>query len=399
MPVINRTTDPVLKKRVIFATDSHPLQKWAIGGGIILTCLGLIAVTLHFHPQIMDWLNRFNSPSPSQPTILTPQETSTPVANVPENVTAEISQPTNTTEDETLSFASHPAATFSTAQKPPLLNSTSQQPAPIEKATSQVSAQSMSQEMPPANYGNLKEINRLLEKSATQIRRTRFTSPKGDNAYETYQALRKIASQEAEILLDKIVAWYYERGQKYVEENKLTQPKSGNALQMYQKIHQLAPQHPNTQALFNNMLTTLTQQAAEYIEQKNWLNDTDESAYTVYQQLNLIAPQQEKTQQLFNTIVGSLSQQAQQQIAEQKYTTPNNDNAVETYKKILKIAPNHVEATEGLEKIIQKYYRLALLRKSQGRYKGSMIWIKRGLQVNPNHQELNELKQAVQKKL
>jgi tetratricopeptide (TPR) repeat protein len=419
---INRTTDPLLKKRVIFVAEPHPLRKWAMGGGIVFICLCLIGATVYFYPEIIHLLNRFNSPSSSQPIILTPQKPTPPIAietppaenPVEKNSVAQTTNITNTTQHETLtSLASSPTSEKSSPvveqKSAPLKTSSSNtiskienSPMPIEKPTPQLNVKPLANDtsqMAATNQGNLKQIKQLLKKSAIQIRRTRFTSPKGDNAYETYQALLKIAPQEAEILLDKIVAWYYERGRKYIEENKLTQPESGNAWQMYQKIDEIAPQHPNTQALFTDMIATLNQQATQYLDNNNWVNNNGESAYTIYQQLNVIAPQADKTQQLLNTIIDGLLEQAQQQMAQQKYTTPDNDNAADTYKKILEIAPTHIKAAEGLEEIVQKYYRLALLRKNQKRYKGSMIWINRGLQVNPAHQKLNELKQEIREKL
>ncbi|MFK5968805.1 MAG: hypothetical protein QM487_01605, partial [Candidatus Marithrix sp.] len=98
-------------------------------------------------------------------------------------------------------------------------------------------------------------------------------------------------------------------------------------------------------------------------------------------------------------IINNLLTKAREQIAKQQYSTPKNNNAADTFKHILTIAPDNIKAKKGLKTIVKKYYGLALRRYNQGRYKGSMTWLERGLQVSYNDPELNNLKKQVFEKI
>ena len=112
-----------------------------------------------------------------------------------------------------------------------------------------------------------------------------------------------------------------------------------------------------------------------------------------------IAPYNKNTQGLLDTLTNQLFARAKQQLANQRYTTPKDDNAVDTFQQILKISPDNVEAQDNIDKIVKRYYRLAITKYRQARYKGSMTWIKRGLLVAPDDPQLNDLKQKVMERL
>jgi tetratricopeptide (TPR) repeat protein len=284
---INSPTDPFFKDRIKITKVPHPLKKWTMMIGIIL----LSVMVYYRFPDII------------------------------QHITPEITRPIAHEDTHTLTLSHSPKTVAPTEQ--------------LENETVVVSTVPVTK--------SSETVERLLAKAKAQIAKTQYTSPKADNAYETYQTLLKTAPQQAQQILDTIVAWYFEQAQKYISTSQLIQPKGDNAYNKYQQLREIAPQHQTTQTLLSH-------------------------------------------------IVDALNQRAKQQMAKHRYTTPKNDNAADTYRQILKIAPDNAQALNGLNEIIEKYYGLALREQKRGRYKASMIWIERGLQIDPDNPKLNQLK-------
>ncbi len=241
----------------------------------------------------------------------------------------------------------------------------------------------------------ISNVKLLLNKAHKQIAMKRLTSPKDNNAYSTYQIILKEYPQQAQKILDDIVAWYFEQGINFISKNRLTTKLSGrdSAYKMYKKLSKIAPNHQNTKALFNEIITKLN------IRAKQQLDKSVSDAYATYNVMLEIAPDNQNTKNLLTKITDNLFAKAQKQIVKQLYSTPKDNNAVATFKQILAIVPDNTKAQKGLKKIVKKYHRLSLQKYNQGRYKSSMIWLERGLQVSSNDPELNKLKQQIIEKI
>lgn len=290
---INQPIDPVFKRRVIIA-NPYSSRNWPLIIGIFLILIvGGLATAVFLNPNLIKSIQTLGD------NLIVEKPTSTKSANL------EISEPTPPTPPTpTLPIPSVP-------QSPPSI-----------------------------------DINLLLDKARLQLAKAQFISPKGDNAYETYQTLVKTAPQQAQPILDEIVAWYFKQAKKYISINRLTQPKGENAYDKYQQLKEIAPEHQSTQALLNQ-------------------------------------------------IVKLLHKKAKQQMRRQFYTTPKNNNAVRTYQHILNLSPNDTIAENALSEIAQKYYQWAISKKNRRRYKASMTYIEKGLLAKPDDAELNELKLVV----
>ncbi len=399
---INPPSDPIFKDKIELPENSRPAKKWPIVTGIVVIA-GIVAGTIYFYPNITQYIKTFSSPKTADssstvtPKVSAPaattHEDSSVVANTHETTPAAIPTkpvvtrpPVPTVEQDTgtsvpaqpvepsglpVTIASVPAAPVETLVQPVI-------PTPTEPSAELTEA-----------------AERLLAKAQSQIELERFTSPEGDNAYETYQALLKIAPQQAQKVLDNLVAWYFEQAKKYLSKTPLTQRTRNKAYKMYQKLSEIAPQHQSTQTLSSEILEMLTQQAERQIQKKRLTTAKGDNAYATYQKMLVIAPSSRKTQRLLKTLVDRLLAQALGQMEKRKYTRPENDNATDTYQKVLKISPDNAEAQNGINKIAMKYYKLAETKQKLGRLKASMTWIERGLQVAPDNPELNQLKQEV----
>ncbi|OAD23185.1 tetratricopeptide repeat domain protein [Candidatus Thiomargarita nelsonii] len=286
---IKSPIDPFFKKRIIIVRQTHSKKPWRLISLFIIFSV----IVYFFSDRIQD-------------------------------ITSEIL----TAQEEILKQSSQSTAELNPLESPPI-----QAVADNVKATEKTKEAAVIAET----------VENLLTKARAQIAKTQYTSPKGDNAYETYQTLFKVAPEQAEPILDAIVAWYFKEATQYLKSDQVIQPENGNAYNMYQQLREMAPQHQSTQILLKQ-------------------------------------------------IIDVLIQRAQSQMAKYYYTRPKDNNAANTYQHILKISPDNMEAQNGLKKIVDKYYRRAVRAQKQGRIQESLDFLERALQVAPDDPILNQLK-------
>lgn len=372
--------DPVLRKRLVIGRSAPPFKKLLMAIGLIV--IGIGGAIAYFFPNKLNEVNHSSGV---------------------ENKTQPVESKTSPTVEIQLPVPPNPPKTVS-GEPPPLLHpSDPKTPFSSEEKT-------LPKEVPPApakvaetpppvqpNPNSATEIS-LFTRVQEQITKQRFTSPPGDNAYETYQALLKIGSPQAQTVLDAIVTWYAEQGQKLVSKDKLTQPEHGNAYEMYQRMKEIAPQHPNTQALLNDIIKHATERMNSALKNNKLLGSDIDKVYDIYQDLQTVMSKSSETQRFLDKILDKLFERAQQQIIQQKYTTPRNDNAADTYQKILQISPHHPQAQQGIETLADKYYQFALSYQKRGHLEYCMKQIEIGLQISPNHSKLLQLKKEISEK-
>jgi tetratricopeptide (TPR) repeat protein len=380
-----RVSDPVFKKRLSF-TDDQPLIKIFVIliVGIIIGMLGTTTYFLNTQNQTVKSISggtqTVDVPTTVTPTVIVQdvQETESKkppkVAAIPSDVVSEVVSSEDTSSD-----------TSGTPETPK---------AQPESAVAPVTT------APAPPKTSPKSAEELLAQAKKQIAKKRFTSPAGNNAYETYHYLLQKAPKEAQSILDEIVTWYFEQGQKYLNRRRLTTPKKrGNAYNMYKKIHEIAPQHEKTQILLSEIIIAFNKRAKQQIEKERLTNPTGNNAYVTYQELQTIAPTHQYTKTLVKTLVNRLLALGKKQIDKSNFTTPKNDNAADTYKKILTISPNNAQAKLGIKKIAREYYQLALSNQKEKKYLSSQTWIKRGLRVDPENPSLIRIKQEVEEEI
>lgn len=410
---INRTQDPVLKNRVVFTGEPHPIWRLVIIG--VLVIMISFATWAYFY---LPWVAKttvvktspINSTVEIPPPVATHNTLPVEIDHNDDRIKAEqqllspaeqpvvaplVSNPTRSATLETKVKSSSESAPKEATILPSTPAELVETVATLEKIIPSVESPVISE---PATTQST-QITRLLAQAQSQLKLTRLTSPQGDNAYETYQTLRKIAPPEADSILDSIIAWYYEQGQKYLQRGRLTGTPENNAYQMYQKIKAIAPKHPSAAQLLQGIIEQLQQQFDKQFQRQQFLTPVDHNAYTTYRELLEVAVHPQDTQSLRNKIVKQLLLEAERQITEKKYITPKQDNAVDTYQKILAIAPKQVEAQQGIQKIVQEYYQKALQEQREEHYRNSLIWVKRGLKIAPDDPQLNQLKQDLENNL
>jgi hypothetical protein len=422
-------TDPVFKDRLEIKGHSHSAKKWALVIGIVLVIItGVSSAMVYFFPNTIQYVNKILSGTPTaqSPSTLPPEATQ-PVVTAHEGASAPQAPKLNTHEtaaaatdnaspSDHLAEPAAPKAQPSTVPAKPMATSpvvtepiAATAPAkPV--ATPSVRAEPVAVQAKPVapsvpapvtaptepSTDPKETVERLLAKGKKQIARTRLTSPKGDNAYETYQALLKIAPPKAQQVLDGIIDWYFKQGLRYIREKDwLAQPRRGNAYKMYQKLTKIAPEHQSTETLLSEIKDALNQRGEQQLKRDRLTRPKGNNAYATYQEMLTVGADSQSTQRFLETLVKRLLAQAEQQMEKRYYTTPKDDNAAETYQKILKISQDNAEAQNGINKIANRYRKSALLNKKLGRYTKSLRMIERGLRVAPDDPRLNQLKQEV----
>ena len=423
-------TDPVFKDRLEIKGHSHSAKKWALAIGIVLVIIaGVSSAMVYFFPNTIQYVNKILSGTPTaqSPSTLPPEATQ-PVVTAHEGANASAAPPVNTHETapaatDNASPSDHltepaapkaqpepsavPAKPITTSAvvtepiaaapaRPVATPSVRAEPVavPVKPVAPSVPAQPVTAPTEPSTDPK-ETVERLLAKGKKQIARTRLTSPEGDNAYETYQALLKMAPLKAQQVLDGIVDWYFKQGSKYIRKGRLAQPGRGNAYKMYQQLTKIAPEHQSTQTLLSQIKDALNQRGERQLRRNRLTSSKGKNAYATYQEMLTVGADSQSTQRFLETLVKRLLAQAEQQMEKRNYTTPKNDNAAETYQKILKISQDNADAQNGINKIANRYRKLALDNKKLGRYATSLRMIERGLQVAPDDPRLNQLKQEV----
>ncbi len=295
-----------------------------------------------------------------------------------------------------------------------------------------------------SHFFQFNEIKRLQQQAAHYLQQQNMLL-----ATEIYSKILNYDAnnQQARQALQQIMDYYIQQVQQtlynqqleqaiyYIDEGLGLFPQQQNLLKLQQQV----VQQQQLQAL-NKQITTLLQQAQQNID-----NEKYQAAYVTYQsvlnlqsnQLDAIQGLQKITQYYLNQAqddninlqqrleiikkalslfpqhnqllslreklsteqekefkISILLDKAQQQLQSLYLTEPNQNNAYLTYQQLLEIVPNHPQALAGFAKIADAYVKLA---QSEQNLQKSLDFIKKGLQVVPNHSGLLSLQVKLEK--
>ncbi|MEK7989821.1 MAG: hypothetical protein VSS52_002345 [Thiotrichaceae bacterium] len=241
------------------------------------------------------------------------------------------------------------------------------------------------------------EVKKLMSKAEVQLRRLRLTKPENDNAYSTYQDLKKLDEQKANEVLTSIVTWYQKDAQKNLKEGWIAYPADRNAMVIYERLQKLAPKHEGTAKLLEDILLALKERVDIHLDRNNILKPKNDNAYINARLMHNAAAQHEITQASLANVEQRMLKIADKQIAQKKFTTPEDDSAYQTYQIMLKMNPESTKAKQAIENLATRYYNLALKRKGQGRKTSALSLVERGLAIDAEHKKLQNLKQQLEK--
>ena len=85
-------------------------------------------------------------------------------------------------------------------------------------------------------------------------------------------------------------------------------------------------------------------------------------------------------------------QQAEGHLASYRLTSPKGNNALELYQRVLRMDPDNSDAQNGVHRIADQYLDLAMEALDEGKFAKARTYVKRGLEVVKDHEDLLELK-------
>jgi serine/threonine-protein kinase PpkA len=207
---------------------------------------------------------------------------------------------------------------------------------------------------------NQQKIEALMANAEAQLAGQRLTRPKGDNAYESYQAILAVdaGNQQAQAGLLQVAQNYEQFAQNKHKAGDLS-----GALAMAELGLEVDPEHAGLLVLRKQIATLL---------------DTGQGSQAEIERLLAIGQQQFDANQL---------------------TQPKGENARETYDKVLKMAPMNKQARTGLNAITQRYNVLVRDKQSAGDTAIAFSLVKEGLQAFPKHSGLRSLHEEIESQL
>ena len=207
------------------------------------------------------------------------------------------------------------------------------------------------------------KIDRLVRRSEIQFNASKLTSPVGDNALETFQAIQALDQNHpiARSGLNRIADRYLVLAKKR---------KMDHAIELVNKGLEILPLHAELNAY---RLELMDKQDKQQATQKVH----DEKAL----------------------LVQNLIEQADRQFALKRLTSPKGDNVFETFQQIQSISPRHPAAKKGFNRIANQYLLLAKKKVSQRSLKTSLAMVRKGLTIVPTHKGLLSFKQSIEAKI
>ena len=454
---IKQGSDPVLKDRIVFSphapqtNESSGGKSWLIGTLLIIT--GLLGSSFYFYPQILpyveqlrkDYLSDNSTPTVVENNTVTQADTAANIADIlqrkptaevateviPAKTVAEVKAveekpaktvtgitPTPTkVEDkakvvtETKPIEQKVIIAEKVEEKEPIIATakpTIKEPvSPPPSSTTKVATSTVKTDTTLADKTATSatestpitktEADTLLEKGLAQIASKNLTIPKGDNAYETYQALAKSDPTKAQQILDGIMLWFFNESKNDIKLGKLIAPPRDNAVFFYEKAKALNPEHKGLPAHHDMVLQELNRIIEKQLKRGYISFPVKNNARATYQHLVKFAPNSRTTKNALKQIITGLNDIANKQLKKRHYTTPRGNNAYETYKIILNIDKDNRRAKANIQNLADKYYKFAYDKYKAQSYRSSLSFVNTGLKLVPNHRKLKNLKSSIRK--
>jgi tetratricopeptide (TPR) repeat protein len=247
------------------------------------------------------------------------------------------------------------------------------------------------------------ELRRIVAESLAtqaldQIARNQLFD-KEDSAYITYRQLLKLSPNPAtgETIRERLLAALKERAEEQIKRKRYTTPKDNNAFDSYRLMLRIMPKNAAAQAglkVLADKYAWLTKRELDRGRNKRALEFVKRGLDIQPRDKTLLAYQE--------TILGyqekpfeSMLQRAKQHISAGRLMFPPGNNAYDIYQQVLQNDPEQAEAHQGLQEIADIYAQKAKVARAKGQLTESRTHIEAGLQVLPGHQELLKIRQEL----
>jgi len=208
----------------------------------------------------------------------------------------------------------------------------------------------------------VQRVAQLLDQAQQQLVAVQLTTPPGDNALDSYQEVLSLDAnnQQAKAGLREIANRYTQLAQTKRAAGDLE-----GGLSMAVRGLTVQPKHPQLLSLRNRINQQLAEKAAR-----------------------------ERT-------VSQLLAEAQQRLEAGRLTEPQRDSAYDAFQKVLEVDPENQRAQRGVEVIAtqmraNRYLARAISKREDGDQKGVLRMARLGLDVDPTHAGLANLRSEIE---
>ncbi|MGQ0593910.1 MAG: protein kinase domain-containing protein [Gammaproteobacteria bacterium] len=236
-----------------------------------------------------------------------------------------------------------------------------------------------------------------LERSLALIDQGLRVDPEGSG----FHTLKDAVAEEKRALGEKhrrLVAQWLARAQGQFQSGRLTTPPGDNAFETYRMLLAVVPGQSEALAGLEQIAERFVQLAEAAQEPGN----VEASLALIDQGLQAV-PGHARLAELRTTLgsgqveaIRGLLGKAEQQLVASRLTAPKGDNALETYQQILALDPGNGRGRDGLETIARHFHALAQDRQRAGDLQGALAFVDEGLKVQPEDGGLIARKKAIQ---
>jgi tetratricopeptide (TPR) repeat protein len=266
------------------------------------------------------------------------------------------------------------------------------------------------------NKSTDKALERLLSEADQQLADLYLTTPKGNNAYESYQQVLKISpnNPRARAGLQHIADRYYELGKaslesgsfedslKFIDRGLLVAANHSALLDLRADVQRKLEEETNRQQALQRLIIEAQQQyragdlrhALATITRGLKIEPTHSGLLRLQKEVEKLAGKKRLANEKKRLLA-----KAQEKLEANQLLHPAGDNAFEIYQKVLKLDPQNPQAHEGLQMMVKRYETRARAKQQEGDLNESLSLIERGLKIDPDHRGLLKLQATLTEQL
>jgi len=247
-------------------------------------------------------------------------------------------------------------------------------------------------------YQEKQALDSLQALAEQRVQEGKWLEPSGDSAYFYYLKMLEQDSNNKIALhgRQRLIGQLLEKAEKAVADRRLMKPLKRNAHYYFQQILKIEPANQAALEGIDQLVDAYLSLAEQAIDQDRLTVPKGNNAYYFYTQAMSIDSNNIKVAEGMNKLIGRYLELAETAKQEHKLLTPKGESAIDYYKRVLEIDPQNAAAKKGIEGLANHYAVLAQGAKKKGEKEKMMLYISRGLSIDPYNTTLIRLQSEAQ---
>ncbi len=250
------------------------------------------------------------------------------------------------------------------------------------------------------NWQQDQEIDQLLTLAEQRVADNQRLEPIGDSALDYYAQILDIDSNNAAALTGKqgLIDYFLDKARDAYRNNRLMKPVGRNAHYYYGQVLRIDEDNADAKQGIVDLAARYIKLAEEAVSKDKLMLPKGDNAYYYYTQAQLLDQNSVAVDRGLKKLVTRYLELAEEAKAEHKLLTPKGESAIDYYKRVLEIDAQNPSAKQGIEDLANHYALLAKSARQRGESEKMMLYINRGLSVDPYNTTLIQLKSEVEAK-